>query len=136
MSAHMDERITSLGTSDKLFTASLATANSMGPHVPRTSVRDGGLIIDHTSHTLPPHTNSLPVHDKYFTSVCHIHYSPHTNILPVHVTNILPVHVTTCILPMHDTNILPPYDTHTLPPYVTQTIPLHTNILPVHATNI
>jgi hypothetical protein len=112
MSAHMDERVASFETGYKLVMASLATANARGLDVLRTSVRDGGRMTDHISHSLPPHTNVLPVHD--------------TNILPPCITHTLPPH--TDIPPVHDTNILPPCITHTLSP--------HTDILPVHDTNI
>jgi hypothetical protein len=49
------------------------------------------------THTLPPQTNILPVHD--------------TNILPPCVTHTLPPQ--TKVLPVHDANISPPHDTHT-----------------------
>jgi hypothetical protein len=74
ISANMNERFASFETGYKLVMASLATANAMGLDVLRTSVRDGGRMTDHTSLTLPPYTNVLPVHD--------------TNILSVHDTNI------------------------------------------------
>jgi hypothetical protein len=73
MLAHLDERIASFETGFKLVMASLATASALGPAMPRTSVRDGGRMTDHTSHTLPPHTNILHVHD--------------TNSLPPYVTH-------------------------------------------------
>jgi hypothetical protein len=113
MPAHMDERIASFEMGFKLVMASLATANAMGLDVPRTSVRDGCRMTDHTTNILPP---------------CATHTSPpHTNILHVHDTNILPV---------HDTNILPPYVTHTLTPH-TKVLPVHdANILPHTANSI
>jgi hypothetical protein len=63
MSAYIDEHTASFETGYKLVIASLATANAMGPHLPRTSVRDGGCKTDRTSHTLPPCvTHTLPPH--------------------------------------------------------------------------
>jgi hypothetical protein len=150
MSAHMDDRIASFVTGYKLVMASLATANAMDLDVPRTSVRDGCRMTDHTSiflpvhdtnilppyvtHTLPPHTNILHVHDTNILPPCVTHTLPtHTFFLDVRDTNILPPCVThtspshTNVLHVHDTNILPPCVTHTLPP--------HTKVLPPHDTH-
>jgi hypothetical protein len=74
MSDHMGERIAPFETGYKLVMASLATANSMGLDVLRTSVRDGVRMTDYTSHTLPPHTNVFPVHGTNILPVSNIQY--------------------------------------------------------------
>jgi hypothetical protein len=119
MSAHMDERIAPLEADYKLVIALLAIANAMGPHVPRTSDRNGCRVADRTSNTTPPRVYILPLHD--------------TNILPPYITHTFTLY--TSIVPVHDANILPLYDAHKLPLYVTHTLPPHTNIVPPHTRN-
>jgi hypothetical protein len=121
-----------------------ATANAMGLDVLRTSLRDGVRITDHTSHTLPPHTTVLPVHDTNILPPCITHtFPPHTNMVPPHATKVLPPSIThtlpphTNMVPPHATKVLPVHDAIILPPHGTQTLPPHTtNIVPPQAANI